>query len=43
MLFFDNILEQPHIMGPLAILVIAARGVASGLDRPSARLGLAFM
>ena len=31
MLFFDNILEQPHIMVPLAILVITARGVASGL------------
>ena len=30
MLFFDNILEQPHIMVPLAILVITARGVASG-------------
>jgi hypothetical protein len=29
-LFFDNILEQPHIMVPLAILVITARGVASG-------------
>ncbi|MET0166994.1 MAG: hypothetical protein ABW318_18575 [Vicinamibacterales bacterium] len=36
MLFFDNILEQPRIMGPLAILVITARGVASGLDRASA-------
>jgi hypothetical protein len=30
-LFFDNVLEQPHIMVPLAILVITARGVASGL------------
>jgi hypothetical protein len=30
MLFFDNVLEQPHIMVPLAILVITARGVASG-------------
>ena len=30
MLLFDNILEQPHIMVPLAILVITARGVASG-------------
>ena len=29
MLFFDNVLEQPHIMVPLAILVITARGVAS--------------
>jgi hypothetical protein len=29
MLFFDNILEQPHIMVPLAILVITARGIAS--------------
>jgi len=29
-LFFDNVLEQPHIMLPLAILVITARGVASG-------------
>lgn len=28
MLFFDNLLEQPHVMGPLCILVIAARGVA---------------
>lgn len=33
MLFFDNILEQPHIVGPLAILVITARGVASGHKR----------
>ena len=31
MLFFDNILEKPHIIAPLAILVITARGVASGL------------
>ena len=30
-LFFDNILEQPHIMVPLAVLVITARGVTSGL------------
>jgi hypothetical protein len=30
MLFFDNILEQPHIMLPLAIVVITARGVARG-------------
>ena len=30
-LLFDNVLEQPHIMVPLAILVITARGVASGL------------
>jgi hypothetical protein len=28
MLFFDTILEQPHIIGPLCILVMAARGVA---------------
>lgn len=28
MLLFDNILEQPQIMGPLAILVIVTRGVA---------------
>jgi hypothetical protein len=33
MLFFDNILEQPHFIGPLAILVIASRGVAADLDR----------
>ncbi|TMH06616.1 MAG: hypothetical protein E6H67_05755 [Betaproteobacteria bacterium] len=31
MLFFDNVLEQPHITGPLAILVITARGVAGAL------------
>jgi hypothetical protein len=31
MLFFDNILEQPHIILPLTILVITARGAASGL------------
>ena len=36
MLFFDNVLEQPHIMGPLAILVIAARGVRSGLREGAA-------
>jgi hypothetical protein len=30
-LFFDNILEQPHIMVPLAILVITARGAAASL------------
>ena len=33
MLFFDNILEQPHIILPLTILVITARGAASGLVR----------
>ncbi len=33
MLFFDNILEKPHIIVPLAILVITARGIASGNKR----------
>jgi hypothetical protein len=45
MLFFDNILEQPRIMGPLAILVITARGVASALDKrttASSSVQLAF-
>jgi hypothetical protein len=36
MLFFDTLLEQPHIMGPLSILVIAARGVASTPDKRAA-------
>ncbi len=31
MLFFDNILEQPHIILPLAILVISVRGLALGV------------
>jgi hypothetical protein len=38
MLFFDNLLEQPHVMVPLAILVIASRGVAGRLDIGSTAL-----
>jgi hypothetical protein len=38
-LFFDNILEQPHIMVPLAILVITARGVAGGLVKGTTATG----
>jgi hypothetical protein len=33
MLFFDNMVEKPHIIAPLAILVITARGIASGHQR----------
>jgi hypothetical protein len=33
MLFFDTLLEQPHVIGPLCILVIAARGVAEAFDQ----------
>ncbi len=45
MLFFDNVLEQPHIIVPLAILMITARGLslrveeeetASASDEPAA-------
>jgi hypothetical protein len=36
MLFFDNLLEQPQIIGPLCMLVIATRGIAEAAREQAA-------